>query len=198
LRYDIGEVEEESPLSRQEARGRAGGETFEPELRVVRADETHIPFIMAAERGAGYERLVGRWEEAEHRAAFAEQRYAYFILARGAGPLGFALLRDLGSPERVVFIKRVAVPQPGHGHGKALLAGVARRVFEDTDAWRLWLGLFPDNLRARRTYEAVGFKAEGIARGSAFFRGANRDELIMAMVRPDWEQMAKWRMAIGE
>jgi RimJ/RimL family protein N-acetyltransferase len=176
-------------------RGDRGGSADGARLYVIRADETHIPFIMAAERGAGYEDLVGRWDEAQHRAAFADGRYAYFVLTRGHEPLGFALLRDFGSPERVTFIKRVAVAQPGQGHGKALLTGVARVVFEETVAWRLWLGLFPDNLRARRTYEAVGFRAEGIARGSAFFRGANRDELIMGMVRPDWERAnGEWRI----
>ena len=50
------------------------------------------------------------------------------------------------------------------------------------------LGLVPDNHRARRAYEAVGFTAEGIARGSAFFHGVHRDELVMAQLRPEWEQ----------
>ena len=35
-----------------------------------------------------------------------------------------------------------------------------------TSAWRVWLGVFPENLRARRAYEAVGFQAEGVARGA--------------------------------
>jgi len=56
----------------------------------------------------------------------------------------------------------------------------------DTDAHRIWLGVFPDNARARRAYEAVGFKAEGVARGSAFFGGVHRDELVMALLRPEW------------
>ena len=43
-------------------------------------------------------------------------------------------------------------------------------------------------LRARRTYEALGFLAEGVARGSAFFGGIYRDELVMALLRPEWEE----------
>jgi RimJ/RimL family protein N-acetyltransferase len=46
--------------------------------------------------------------------------------------------------------------------------------------------VFPENARARRAYEAVGFRAEGVARGSAFFGGIYRDELIMAILRPEW------------
>jgi RimJ/RimL family protein N-acetyltransferase len=67
-----------------------------------------------------------------------------------------------------------------------LLAGLVDRIFSKTDAYRIWLGVFPDNARARGAYEAVGFKAEGLARGSAFFGGVYLDELVMALVRPDW------------
>jgi len=67
------------------------------------------------------------------------------------------------------------------------LTKVVDTAFKETDAWRVWLGVFPDNVRARRAYEAVGFRAEGVARGSAFFGGTHRDELVMALLRPEWE-----------
>ena len=59
-------------------------------------------------------------------------------------------------------------------------------VFRETDAHRLWLGVFPDNARARRVYEALGFRPEGLARGSASFGGVHRDDLVMALLRPEW------------
>jgi RimJ/RimL family protein N-acetyltransferase len=84
------------------------------------------------------------------------------------------------------LLKRIAVTEPGKGYGRALLAGIVDRVFEETDTWRLWLRVFAENEAARRAYEAVGFRAEGVARGSAFFGGAYHDELVMAILRPDW------------
>jgi diamine N-acetyltransferase len=86
----------------------------------------------------------------------------------------------------VAHIKRVVVSQPGRGHGKALVAELVETIFQNTAAHRIWLGVFPENTRARRAYEAVGFQAEGIARGSAFFGGRHRDELVMSLLRPDW------------
>jgi RimJ/RimL family protein N-acetyltransferase len=83
-------------------------------------------------------------------------------------------------------VKRIAVSNPGNGLGRRLLAAVVCAIFRDTDAHRVWLGVFPENARARRAYEAVGFKAEGVARGSAFFGGIHRDELIMAILRTEW------------
>jgi RimJ/RimL family protein N-acetyltransferase len=154
---------------------------------LVRGDETMIPFIMATERTPGFENLVGRWDEARHRAALSDGRHAYFVARDGGKPLGFAILRDWNSPEKVTLLKRIAVSDPGRGFGRSLLRNVIDVAYEETDVWRLWLGVFPENVRARRTYEALGFRAEGIARGSALFGGIHRDELVMALLRPEWQ-----------
>ena len=153
---------------------------------VMRGDESMIPFIMATERLPGFQNLVGRWDEARHRSALADGRHAYFVASNGSEPIGFALLRDWNSPEHVTLMKRIAVAHPGRGHGRVLLSKVIDATFQETGAWRLWLGVFQENIRARRAYESVGFKAEGIARGSAFFGGVYRDELVMALLRPEW------------
>jgi RimJ/RimL family protein N-acetyltransferase len=155
-------------------------------LQLMRGTEHDIPFVMATERLPGYERLVGRWSEAQHRAALAGDRHAYFIAQLESEQIGFAIVRDWDSPEHVACIKRMAVAGPGQGHGRAFLAALVARIFHDTDAHRIWLGVFPDNARARRAYEAVGFQAEGVARGNAFFGGVHRDELVMALLRPEW------------
>ncbi|MGB3832573.1 MAG: GNAT family protein [Mesorhizobium sp.] len=156
-------------------------------LDLVRAEQSHVPFIMATERGEGYEALVGSWDEARHRAALADGSHACFVGYEAGEPIGFAILRFWDSPERVTLVRRVAVVRPGQGHGRRLLAAVVNRAFRETQVHRLQIGLFPHNLRARRAYEAVGFKAEGISRGSAFFHGEHRDELVMSLLRPEWE-----------
>ena len=65
-------------------------------LNVRRCDESEIPFIMATERTAGFEQLVGRWEERQHRSAFGDGRHAYFLGWDGREPIGFAIMRDWG------------------------------------------------------------------------------------------------------
>jgi RimJ/RimL family protein N-acetyltransferase len=155
-------------------------------LQLVQGAADDIAFVMAAERLPGYDELVGRWSEAQHRAALADGRHAYFLARLESRDIGFAIVRDWASPERTACIKRLAVSSPGRGHGRMLLAGLVDLIFGDTDVHRIWLGVFPENDRARRAYETVGFKAEGLARGSAFFGGVYRDELIMALLRPEW------------
>jgi RimJ/RimL family protein N-acetyltransferase len=160
-------------------------------LSLERPRLDHIPFIMACERIEGYDKLVGRSDEAWHRAALEEGGYAYFLALLAGEPVGFAILRDWRAAEQVTHIKRIAVVRPGVGLGKTFLNLIMDRVFEETEAHRLSLGLFPDNIRARRAYEGVGFKAEGISRGSAFFGGIHRDELVMAILRPEWRELRR-------
>src|SRR5262245_34099153 len=141
---------------------------------------------MHTERIAEYEELVGRWDEGQHRTALADRGYAYFVADDSAAAVGFAIVRDWASPEQAVHINRVAVARPGLGYGRALLAEVIDATFRETDAYRVWIRVFPENERARRAYAAIGFRPEGIARGSAYFRGTYRDELVMAVLRPEW------------
>jgi len=101
-------------------------------LNIMRADASAIPFVMATERTAGFDQFVGRWEDPQHRAALADGRHAYFIGRDGPEPIGFVIVRDWASPERVTLIKRVAVGRPGRGHGRALLTGVVDAVFRET------------------------------------------------------------------
>jgi RimJ/RimL family protein N-acetyltransferase len=155
-------------------------------LQLVRGDDEDIAFVMATERLPGYDEVVGRWSEAQHRSALADGRHAYFIARLESEPVGFVIVRDWASPEHVVHIKRVIVCHPGLGVGRAILAELVQLIFRETDAHRIWLGVFPSNARARRAYEAVGFQTEGVARGSAFFGGLHRDELVMSLLRPDW------------
>lgn len=156
-------------------------------MRLERAGEGDLPFIMRTERLDGYDRVVGRWDAERHGQALADGRHAYFVVRDDSGdPAGFAIVRDWNSPERVSCVKRVAVARPGRGLGRRFMRLLTDEVFGTTAVFRLWLGVYPENIRARRAYESAGFAAEGIARGSAFFGGEHRDELVMAVLRPDW------------
>jgi RimJ/RimL family protein N-acetyltransferase len=160
-------------------------------VQLVRPTAADISFVMATERIEGYEKVLARSDEAWHRTALQDKRFAYFVGEIEGERIGFAILTDWASPGRAVHIKRFAVVRVGHGLGKLLLRAIVDAVFEQTDAYRLSLGLFPENVRARRAYQGVGFSAEGVLRGSAYFDGVSRDELVMSLLRPEWAAYAK-------
>src|SRR5260370_15328830 len=156
------------------------------QVRLIRPDLADIPFIMATERTPGYEHVLGRSEEGWHSAALSDPRFAYFVGVVGNARIGFAIVRDWAAPEGAAHIKRFAVVRPGEGYGKLLIHAVVDAVFDETSAYRLSLGLFPENARAQRLYEGAGFLLEGVSRGSACFNSVHRDELVMAIVRSEW------------
>jgi hypothetical protein len=88
---------------------------------------------MATERLAGYEQLVGQWDAAQHRAALADGRHAYFVARHASEAIGFAIVREWSSAERVAHIKRIAVCRPGLGNGRF--------------SWRSWLSAFSPTLK---------------------------------------------------
>jgi RimJ/RimL family protein N-acetyltransferase len=114
-------------------------------LRFERAREADVPFIMATERMDGYDRLVGRGDEAQHLSAVNDQYYAYFLAKDVHGAIGFAIVQDWALPERVACLKRIAVAKPNNRVGRHLLGTVVDAIFRETDAHRVWLGVFLEN-----------------------------------------------------
>jgi RimJ/RimL family protein N-acetyltransferase len=156
-------------------------------ITITQATQSDIPFIMKIERLPGYEAFIGRSDEAQHRARMANPQAAHFIARHGARPVGFAILRDWNSADGITLLMRIAMAEPGNGHGSSFLRALTHKVFTETPCHRFWLGQFPGNTRARHVYESVGFTAEGIARGNVFLFGRHHDELIMSILRPEWE-----------
>ncbi len=131
-------------------------------VTLVRAGVGDIPFIMATERRPGYDSLVGRFPEDEHRAHLADDNWLYFLGLDDAGaPQGIAILQNRNTPGGSEFLRRIAVTDAGQGFGKPFLSAVIDWVFANSDAQRFWLSVHNDNARARHVYAALGFQEEG-------------------------------------
>ena len=157
-------------------------------MRLRRAGLDDLAFIMATERLPGYEDKVGRWTEAEHRASFASPTDAYLIGETEDGEaVAFAIVQAIGSAHGNLYLKRIAVTQPGLGIGRNFLAVVTVWVFRETDAYRFWLEVLGDNARARHVYRAAGFIEEGAARSAYLLADGKRvDLVIMSVLRSEW------------
>lgn len=74
----------------------------------------------------------------------------------------------------------------GKGAGREALELMLRHAFFHLNLNRVWLKVFPENVRAVRLYEGAGFAREGLLRQDAFLEGRYRDALIMGMLREDY------------
>lgn len=156
-------------------------------LELREAKDADIDYVMRVERLPGYDKLVGRWDWDQHFEALSDPAYRTFIAEENGLPVGFVLIRGWNAADQVTLIKRAAVERPGGGIGHRMIAAALAEIFGNTKAYRVWIGCFPDNLRARHAYEKAGFQAEGVARGNAYFHGVHHDELILSILRPEWE-----------
>ena len=75
-------------------------------------------------------------------------------------PVGFLLLEE---DERTLMIWRIMLPEKhtGHGYGRAAVEEVIRRAKDGGRYDRLQLDCAPENHRARRLYERLGFRPTG-------------------------------------
>jgi len=153
-----------------------------------RAGSDDLPFIMATERLPGYEGKVGRWTEAEHRAALADPAQAYLIGAvEGDEAVAFAIIQAIGDAHGNLCLKRIAVTQPGRGIGRRFLSAITDWVFRETGAYRFWLEVLADNEGARHVYRICGFVEEGVARAAYRLSNGKRVDLaVMSILRPEW------------
>ncbi len=155
-----------------------------PALRPASAAD--LDAIMALERLPGYEALVGRSPRAEHVAMLADSRYAYLM-----GERAFAILRDIDDAHGNVYLKRIAVAQPGRGDGARFLARVLDWTFAQTTPHRFHLDCFEDNVRAQAMYAKLGFTRDGVAREAYLDpAGRRRTLILMALTRSQWAQAA--------
>lgn len=74
----------------------------------------------------------------------------------------------------------------GRGHGTDTLEAIIAFGFDSLRLERIWLDVFDFNPGARRVYERVGFKHEGVQRHAIFVDGHFFDDHRMAILSGEW------------
>ena len=87
-------------------------------------------------------------------------------------------------------IAMVSIPFTGKGYGTEAIKLVQRFVFEELALNRLQLEVFSHNVRGIRSYEKAGFVQEGILRQSLYYNQSFSDEIIMAILKCDYEKLS--------
>jgi RimJ/RimL family protein N-acetyltransferase len=72
------------------------------------------------------------------------------------------------------------------GYGSEAVTLLLEWLFNDRGAHRVWLEVFPENTRAQRAYEKVGFVREGTLRETWLVDGRWHDEHVYGMLRREY------------
>jgi diamine N-acetyltransferase len=164
----------------------AGSSTARPRLRLRPTREADLDYVVAAEGAPDASVYLAPSPREEHAGFIADPAQRHLIAEAGGDRVGFALLR-LHAADRAVELRRLAVTEPGQGHGRALLRQVKTTAFEELGAHRLWLDVKPYNDRARALYRSEGFVEEGVLRDALREPdGSFQDLVVMSILRPEW------------
>lgn len=74
----------------------------------------------------------------------------------------------------------------GKGYGTDAMKTLVKFIFEQMNINKIKLQVFSFNERAIKSYEKCGFKVEGILRKEIFRDGKYHDEIIMGLLREEW------------
>ena len=77
------------------------------------------------------------------------------------------------------------------GYGTEAMEMLLEYGFNTLNMNRIELSVYEFNTRAFKTYQKVGFVEEGRKRQARYHNGKYQDEIIMAILREDWENKGK-------
>jgi RimJ/RimL family protein N-acetyltransferase len=76
----------------------------------------------------------------------------------------------------------------GKGHGSEATRLMVDHAFATLNLNRVWLQVFEYNERGIKTYEKAGFRLEGRCRQHTYREGRYWDELMMGILRAEWDE----------
>ena len=129
----------------------------------------------AESRRRGQQQIAASGEH--HFAIEADDRY-----------IGFVGLRVDDEEQSGSY--RIGIANPdcwGRGYGTEVARLVLRYAFETLGLHRVRLKVAAYNVRARRCYEKSGLRMEGVLRESFQVEGEWQDDVLMAVLREEWE-----------
>ncbi|MBE2271377.1 MAG: GNAT family N-acetyltransferase [Anaerolinea sp.] len=103
--------------------------------------------------------------------------------------IGFLAIKDIFWQARhcMFFISIGLDADRGKGYGTDAVRVMLKYCFWEMNMNRVGLEVMLYNDAARRSYEKVGFTAEGTLRQLVYRDGVYYDVLLMSMLRPEWE-----------
>ncbi len=156
-------------------------------MQLRRATPADIPFLMQAERGPGYDRLVGQSGAESHAAFIADPANAVLVASREGVAGGFVILSGLADRHNGVCLKRVVSATTDGGFGTAMVRAALDWIFAQTPAPRAWLDTLRHNARAAHVYRKIGFVEEGVFREAYEMPdGTRADRIVFSMLRREW------------
>jgi len=134
------------------------GATDPAPLRLRPTRETDLPFVRELEQAPENTPFISQWTTEQHADAIRRSDRQHWIIDSDDGPLGYLIAYDLKAQDSGVYVKRIVVSRKDAGLGRTALAQFLEHAYRDLGTDYVWLAVRPENERAQRSYQALGFE----------------------------------------
>jgi diamine N-acetyltransferase len=132
---------------------------------------------------------LAAWEKSFEKRQ-DDHEHVKFVIEADGKVIGDVQLQDRDRRSRVAGVGIAIYDREylGQGYGREALTLLIDWAFRIQNYERLWLGVFANNQRAIRCYQAVGFVEEGRQRQQMFVDGQYVDNVLMGLLREEWKR----------
>ena len=136
-----------------------------------------------------------RWLEEVRRSGECATHFT--IVTKGGEPIGNIALMDVSYINRSAQLGIMIGEKDcwDKGYGTDAVRTMLDYAFGSLHLNKVDLRLNVENKRALACYKSCGFKLEGRRKEQVFYRGRYCDELVMGILKKDWERAKKRRKA---
>jgi RimJ/RimL family protein N-acetyltransferase len=115
---------------------------------------------------------------------------AFLVVPAGERrPVGLSHFHSYDAAAKSIKLAILLEPTAqGRGFGTEAVRLMVGYAFSRFDLNRVALSAFANNPAGLRAYERAGFRVEGVRRRAWFREGRFRDDVLMAVLRRDWER----------
>ncbi len=125
----------------------------------------------------------------------ADGALVWAILSEGE-PIGYVTLFEVDEVNRKAELALMIGKRSAwsHGFAKEALATVLRHAFTPVETGglglhKVWLSVFAENMAARRAYQSIGFREDGVLREDMFRDGTWHDQLLMSVLDDEFVEV---------
>lgn len=161
-----------------------------PRLRLRRAEEGDLPYIMELEFDPENLKFIVPFDEDFHRKIITEGRASLDIIVErhDGSPVGYILMNGLLTEAKEAEWTHFIIGEKGQGYGHEAMKLIKAFTFDELGFHRAWLDCKDYNARALHLYESEGMLREGLIRETIITNGVYENLVILGILDREYRE----------
>ena len=164
-----------------------------PRLRLRRAEERDLPYIMKLEFEPENLKYIVPFDEAFHHKIITGGRASMDIIVEkhDGTPVGYILMNGLLTEAKEAEWTHFIIGEKGQGYGHEAMKLIKAFTFDELGFHRAWLDCKDYNARALHLYESEGMLREGLIRETIITNGVYENLVILGILDREYRERMK-------